>query len=287
MLAESLKSLEAAWAHHPPDAIVFADPIETDSIAYFSAAVAHAAAPAWRVGLAASAVPDGFLDEMVEHGPPVAHELTRMAALAHAAGARSVEPRLPRVPPRVLPPGLPPGPSEAHTRPRVAFHMGASTSVRRWAAERYAELAERLHADTGAEIVLVGAPSEREDAARVFPEGGAVPVTNLVGGTTVADLPAVLRSCDAFVGNDSFPFHLAVACGIPAVVPIGPGTRRYYDYPLGRVNVVRRPLVCSPRHGEECPYMVTCPHAACMQAIRVDDVRAAVTDVLPRTPSPE
>ena len=33
--------------------------------------------------------------------------------------------------------------------------------------------------------------------------------------------------------------------------------------------------------------MVTCPHAACMQAIRVDDVRAAVTDVLPRTPSPE
>ena len=101
-----------------------------------------------------------------------------------------------------------------------------------------------------------------------------------VGTLPLRALAAVVASADAFAGNDSFPFHLAAAAQVPALVLVGPGAARWSAYPTGHVRVLREPVICSPRHGEECPVYTTCPHGACMRSIRTEMVVEAVRGAL-------
>src|SRR5690606_13204690 len=52
-----------------------------------------------------------------------------------------------------------------HDGPTVAMVVGTSKPAKEWPAERYAELADRLHEGLGARVVLVGGRSARETEA--------------------------------------------------------------------------------------------------------------------------
>src|SRR5579883_3093137 len=74
-------------------------------------------------------------------------------------------------------------------------------------------------------------------------------------------LADVLRRCDLFIGDDSFPMHMAATVGVPVVAIFGPSNHRAWgpyvaapgaagfagDGADARAVVVRRDdLVCSP-----------------------------------------
>jgi glycosyltransferase involved in cell wall biosynthesis/ADP-heptose:LPS heptosyltransferase len=272
-LEASLGALANRWREAPPDVLVFSTQLDGPIQEYLGARIASLAPGAWRGGLSGRHPGLPFLHRSAPPGPPDWHEIDRLLSIAAFLDASSRF-RLPRVP-RGGDPGLAP-----FDGPTVVVHPGASWPQKRWMPERFGSLLRTLREQEGARAVLVGSDAE---AARVGDLGVDVEgswVVDRTGRTTLEELRDLIAAADLFVGNDSFPFHLAVALARPAVVLVGPGAARYYGYPEGLATVVREPVVCSPRHGEECPFYTVCPHAACMQAIREVSVVAACRRLL-------
>jgi len=163
------------------------------------------------------------------------------------------------------------------TGPRLAgVHPGSAWATKRWLPERFAELCVRLKAD-GLSPVLVGGPDDKELGARVAKAGGALDLTGLTG---LEELKALMGRLSVFVTNDSGPMHLAAAAGVPVVAIFGATTRELGFFPYGPGHrVVEASLACRPcgLHGaRECPE----GHFLCMRLLTVDQVHAAVRDVL-------
>ena len=106
-------------------------------------------------------------------------------------------------------------------RPWISILPGAARGTsKQWPAERYAETAAALVAQTGGSIITLGTASElapcQQVAAAAAPNG-----LNLAGLTTLAELAAVLSLSAAALCNDSGGMHLAAALNTPLVALYG------------------------------------------------------------------
>jgi lipopolysaccharide heptosyltransferase II len=108
-------------------------------------------------------------------------------------------------------------------RPLVGMHPGGTglAGLKRWPAASFADLAERLHAELGASIVLLGGPDDRDLAAEMKAWMHSTPV-NAVGKLPLLATFGLIARCDLLVGNDSSLLHAAAALGTPYVGVIGP-----------------------------------------------------------------
>jgi exopolysaccharide biosynthesis WecB/TagA/CpsF family protein len=204
------------------------------------------------------------------------------AALGHRDAPRA--PGHPILHP-VEPPPLPP----KGDRPRIAIHAGSGgySTARRWEPERFAAVADHLHATRAAEIVLVGG---RDDDTPALRAALSTPAIDLSGRTTLGELASALRTCDLFIGADSGVMHIAAAVGVPVVALFGPSNADAWRPwgVSGRVIVVRAGVRCSP-----CAYVGTgvgarsgCPARTCMRLITPDAVIAAAEHLLDGLPVP-
>lgn len=161
----------------------------------------------------------------------------------------------------------------AEGRPLVVVHPGAAWEHRRWPAPRFAELVVRLVGDLGASVAVTGSGEERALAGSVACPGPLCRVT--AGDLGIVETAALLAAADCYVGADTGIMHLAVAVGTPVVGLFGPQDPRRFG-PLGPADVVlRHPVPCAP-----CRQIV-CPHdGLCMASIGIDEVAAAVSDVV-------
>ena len=106
-------------------------------------------------------------------------------------------------------------------RPWISVLPGAARGPsKQWPAERYAETAAALVAQTGGSIVALGTRTEqaacRQVAAAAAPNG-----LDLAGATTLHQLSAALALSAAVLCNDSGGMHLAAALGTPLVALYG------------------------------------------------------------------
>ena len=103
-------------------------------------------------------------------------------------------------------------------------------SAKRWAAERYAALAQRLAA-SGLHPVIIGGPDETPIAAQI---SLACPsATNLTGRTTIAGLATLAASAALVIGNDTGPLHVLSASGAPAIALFSASSDEQQAGPLG------------------------------------------------------
>jgi heptosyltransferase-2 len=149
----------------------------------------------------------------------------------------------------------------------VALCPGSINSrAKRWPAERYAALADRMIDELGAEVVLVGSNAEAEVSLEVSRRMRNEPVT-LTGQTNLAELVAVLSLVDLLVTNDTGPAHLASALERPTLVifgPTNPLTTRPFS-PFG--EIVREPPDCAPCMLRDCPIDHRCMTAITPAAV--------------------
>lgn len=110
----------------------------------------------------------------------------------------------------------------------VVINPGAGRATKRWPRERFRALGERLVGESGADVVVVWGPEERQDAEEIAAVAGAV----VAPPTDVAALVALLRRASVVVGADTGPLHLAAAAGTPCVGLYGP-TRAERNGPYG------------------------------------------------------
>ena len=164
--------------------------------------------------------------------------------------------------------------------PPVLLGVGASKPANRWPPERFGRLAVDLERELGHPVCLVGGPGDGPAAERALAAAGpdSSRIRNLVGGTTLRQLTALLGHAALFVGCDTGPMHLAVASGAPTLALFGPADPRRTG-PWGeRHRVVRTAPPCAPCNRKHCNQ----PRHACMEDIAPRDVLAATRTLLGR-----
>jgi heptosyltransferase-2 len=149
----------------------------------------------------------------------------------------------------------------------IALCPGSINSrAKRWPAERYAALGDRLVDTLGAKVLLVGSSAEAEVSLEVSRQMRNQPLT-LTGQTDLAELVAILSQVDLLITNDTGPAHIASALGRPTLVifgPTNPLTTRPFS-PFG--EIVREPPDCAPCMLRDCPI-----DHRCMTAITPDQM---------------
>lgn len=157
---------------------------------------------------------------------------------------------------------------------RVAVHPGSKLPAKRWPAERFAAVVQRLHeARAGrVEFTLVGLAGEQALTAavrRALP--ATVRVVDLTGATTLPQLAELLAGQDLLLANDSGVMHLAAAVGTPVAAVFGQSAPDKW-LPRGagaQVCAVSAALPCAP-----CP-PPGCNDPRCLAAVTVEMVTEA------------
>ncbi|HBB96552.1 MAG TPA: lipopolysaccharide heptosyltransferase II [Blastocatellia bacterium] len=162
-------------------------------------------------------------------------------------------------------------------RPLAIVCPGSVNSrAKRWPAESYAELADRL-IDAGMNVVLIGSPAEIDVSRQVCAQAKRQPIV-LTGKTSVAELVALIRIADVLVTNDTGPAHLGAALRTPTLVIFGP-TNPLTTYPLSaQAEVIRHPPDCAPCMLRDCPI-----DHRCMTAISVAEVFQRAMTMIEKT----
>jgi len=165
--------------------------------------------------------------------------------------------------------------------PIVLLNPNASDLVplRRWPAERFAELGERIRSDCpDATVVLTGAPSEQAGAEALAREiEGAISVA---GHTTLRQLLTLYTLAGVLVTSDSGPGHFSALTDIRTVVLFGPETPALFGPRHERARVLFADLACSPCVNVFNHRFSPCRDNVCMQAIGVDEVFEVVSALL-------
>ena len=166
----------------------------------------------------------------------------------------------------------------AAPRPWISVIPGAARGTsKQWPAERYAETAAALVAQTGGSVVTLGTKSEyaacQQVAAAAAPNG-----LNLAGATSMEELAAVLALSAAVLCNDSGGMHLAAAIGTPLVALYGI-TNPAQTGPLGdSIRILQH----SDRRTRDVPRRSSEAQKA-LRAIPASEAVQAVLDLLRKT----
>ena len=253
----------------------------------------------WRVGL-----DNGhgwFLNVRVkDNGFGAMHEAEYYLAVAGAVGAKTKDKRL------VVPL------SEADHRqawqllyehetpqnirhPIIAMHPGSGgySTARRWAPERFAQLADTLYSGVGGQLLLLGGPEEAELHQHIIDMmHSEMPVRSMAGRGSIKVTAALLEQVDLFIGNDSALVHLAVAAGTPTVAIFGLTNAQawgpFADEKAGQqALIVRLNLPCMPcfYRGHNLGTPEGCATRDCLALLGVDPVATAARRLLTKTKS--
>jgi heptosyltransferase II len=152
------------------------------------------------------------------------------------------------------------------TDPIVVINPGAKSHLKRWMAEGFAEVADRLVSECKASVILIGMPEDKEVVGKVLFKMKEKHY-NLVGKTNIRQLAALLKRAKVLVTNDSAPLHLGCAVGTKVLAIFGPTSPEKYG-PTGDLDIVMSTkLSCSPCESATCKF-----NYECMKLIPSEDV---------------
>ena len=125
--------------------------------------------------------------------------------------------------------------------------IGASASFRKWNIEGFAKIGEYLKNQFGYEIVLCGAPSDKDDALR-FKECFDGSYIDLVGKTSLIELLHVIYNGNLMIANETSAPHFAVSLEMTNIFVISNGNHygRFTPYPKDMApnyHVIYHPVI--------------------------------------------
>ncbi len=131
-------------------------------------------------------------------------------------------------------------------RPIIAMHPGCGfyMKARRWAPERFAQLADMLYEEFRGQLLLLGGPDELPLREQVICSMQSnMPTINLSGQENILLTAAIIKQCDLFIGNDSGLMHISAAVGTPTVGIFGLTNHRAWA-PYTPTNPRRSAVAC-------------------------------------------
>ena len=173
-----------------------------------------------------------------------------------------------------------------YSYPSIAIHPGASwnSKYKCWPIERFILLIRRLVKEYKANIIVIGSKKEAEGGEKVAKAIGNSGVINLVGKTSVAQMAAVIKISDFFIGNDSGPLHIALALDVPSIAIFGATAPEQILSGTDKCIVVSKKIGCSPCYLHQADFEPSCESPKCLDEISVDDAMKAFKTMLHRFP---
>lgn len=160
------------------------------------------------------------------------------------------------------------------SRPVVVICPGARSHIKRWTAEGFAQVADRLIEEAQAQIVFSGEPDEDPIVQEILGRMRS-PAHSAVGLTTVRQVAVLMQRAQAVLTNDSASLHLASAVGVPTAALFGPTDAVKYGPTAPRHALLRRPLFCAPCETALCRF-----NHECMRFLSAEEVYQAVRHLL-------
>ncbi len=157
----------------------------------------------------------------------------------------------------------------------IAVAVGSKSDIKKWPAEYYAALLDRLAFDENCRIVLVGDSQDAPDVEKVKNLMRFKNPEDFCGRTDFRQLCGILKKCSLLITNDSAPLHIADALGVPTLAFFGPTDPRKYGPRNPSSLALRRSLFCSPCQKAQCRF-----HHECMKELGVEEAAAKAVQVL-------
>jgi lipopolysaccharide heptosyltransferase II len=157
--------------------------------------------------------------------------------------------------------------------PVVGIHPGGKWEVKRWPAEYFAALAERL-IERGIQVVVLCGPGEEayRDVVRdrLGQRAAYLPVL------PIRQTAAVIHALDAIAVCDGGIMHVAVAVDTPTVGIFGSSEPEvWFPYEMyGPYTAAYVPITCRPCHSH------LCSHISCLRKLTVDMVEEKLHRVM-------
>ncbi|MBI3084028.1 MAG: glycosyltransferase family 9 protein [Candidatus Omnitrophica bacterium] len=167
------------------------------------------------------------------------------------------------------------------SRRLVIVCPGARSHIKRWTAEGFARVADRLITEARAQVVFSGEPDEGPVIEEILALMGQR-AHSAVGQTTIRQLGALMSRSRLVIANDSASLHVASALGVPMVAIFGPTDAAKYGPTSPQSRVVRRRLFCAPCEQPLCRF-----NHECMRFITPDEVYDAARQLLDGVASSE
>jgi lipopolysaccharide heptosyltransferase II len=104
----------------------------------------------------------------------------------------------------------------------ICFHLGANWEPKRWPAEHFAELAEKIYAEWKMSVVVTGSAGDRPLFEALASKVRRAKVLSLVGKTGLRVSAAIYKNAACLVTGDSGPMHIASGVGARGVALFGP-----------------------------------------------------------------
>ena len=156
----------------------------------------------------------------------------------------------------------------------VAFAIGANWPNKRWPAEHFAALGDRLYEAHIVPVLVGGGHLDATIAADIM-AAARIPPINLVGRTNLKQLAHLFTRAALVLGGDTGPVHLAAGLGRPTVMLMGP-TDANRNGPYGQQeNAIEVDRSCRGCWKRACPKGLDC-----LAAITVDEAEKKITAVL-------
>ena len=170
------------------------------------------------------------------------------------------------------------------SKPVVAVVPGGGASWgdqaknKRWPAQKYVELTDKIIAQCNAAVILMGDVKE-EPMCLEIARLARFHLYSVAGKTSLVQMASLFKQCGLVIANDGGPLHVAVASGVRTVSIFGPVDETVYGpYPMEGHVVIKKGLACQPCYRRF--RMSDCKHLSCLQELSVEDVFRKVNQIL-------
>lgn len=153
----------------------------------------------------------------------------------------------------------------------IGFNIGSAVKTKRWAPERFAQVADALAAK-GYKTVFFGGIMDEEMVKEAIGFMQTKPII-ATGRFTIGQLAAAMQRCKLIITNDSGPMHVAISQKVPIIAMYGPSSPELYGpYTKDATIVTAIPACtgCAQGMKHECADM------QCMTRLTVKQVLDAV-----------
>lgn len=153
----------------------------------------------------------------------------------------------------------------------AVFVPGSAHKSKCWPACNFASLAEKMVANFGLSIIVVGTNAEKAITEKIV-SAASIQVTDFTGLTSLPELVVLFKTARIVVSNDTGPGHIAAALGVPLVMIFGP-SNPVRLFPYGRPET----LAAADPFGRGLKLQSTDP-AHAIEAITVEEVYQKVCE---------
>ncbi len=150
---------------------------------------------------------------------------------------------------------------------KIGLNTGAGDSfaTKKWTEQGFVHLANRLVAELGAKVLLLGGPKELERNQRIA-AAARYHLINTGNNNPIRKFAGIVGNCDLVVTGDTLALHIAIGLKVPVVVLLGPTCHQEIEL-YGRGSKIISDFECSPCYLSVCPKQVSCMDALSAAAV--------------------